>query len=106
MHRLGPILEGCKPGERLFKGISPAAAMAVLRTLLRELNVTDPGDYRTHDFRRGHALDLQLSGAPLYVILAAGEWSSPAFLKYLDANRLETEAVVQAHVDDSGSDCD
>ena len=30
--------------------------------------------FGTHDFRRGHAKDLQESGAPLAVILAAGEW--------------------------------
>ena len=45
-----------------------------------------------------------LSGAPLYVILAAGEWSSPAFLEYMDVHRLETEAVVQAHVENSEAD--
>ena len=59
--------------------------------------------YRTHDLRRGHALDLQCSGAPLWKILDAGEWSSPAFLKYLDLHRLDAELVVQAHMDESDS---
>ena len=44
------------------------------------------------------------SGAPLWEILAAGEWSSPAFLKYLDLHRLDTELVVQAHACESDSD--
>ena len=65
------------------------------------LQVPDAGLYRTHDFRRGHARDLQLGGATLGEILAAGQWSSPAFLKYLDMMQLETEAVVEAHLDES-----
>ncbi len=42
-----------------------------------------------------HMLRLSFSGAPLYEILAAGQWTSPAFLKYLDIHHLETELVVQ-----------
>jgi len=44
------------------------------------------------------------AGAPLWKILQAGEWRSPAFLKYLDLHRLETDVVVQAHIDES--DCE
>ena len=62
--------------------------------------------FRTQDLRRGHALDLQLSGAPLWAILSAGEWKSPAFLQYLDMHRLETELVVQAHLDESEGEGD
>ena len=40
-------------------------------------------------------------GAPLYEILQAGEWRSPAFLKYLQLHTLERDAVVQAYVDES-----
>ena len=47
------------------------------------------------------ALDSQLSGAPLWQILEAGEWRSPAFLKHLDMSMLERELVVQAHCDES-----
>ena len=35
------------------------------------------------------------------MILAAGEWRSPAFLSYIDLHRLETEVVVAAHQDES-----
>jgi len=42
-----------------------------------------------------------LSGAPLWEILAAGEWRSPAFLTYIDLHSLETELVAQAHLDES-----
>ena len=63
------------------------------------------------------------AGAPLYEILAAGEWSSPAFLQYLDCWRLEVgsrtsnvpgcvphgvysqaDTVIQAHVDENEDD--
>ena len=43
-------------------------------------------------------------GSSLWEILAAGEWSSPAFLKYMDLNQLETDLVLKSHLDDS--DCD
>ena len=48
---------------------------------------------------------MRLSGAPLWKILAVGEWRSPAFLDYLDLHRLETELVLQGHLDEE-SDCD
>ena len=37
-------------------------------------------------------------------ILDAGEWSSPAFLAYLEKEELEAEVVLQAHLDDSEDD--
>ena len=45
---------------------------------------------------------LQLSGAPLAKILAAGQWRSAAFLKYLDECDLEKEVAFEAtvHSDD------
>ena len=46
-----------------------------------------------------------MAGAPLYEILAAGEWRSPAFMKYIDMNQLEADVVVQAHLDEE-SDAD
>ena len=42
-----------------------------------------------------------LAGATLYEILMAGQWSSPAFMKYLDTNALDRDLVIQAHVDES-----
>ena len=121
VHALGPLVQACSPGQRLFEGISAADALRVLRILLAELGTQSPDLYRTHDLRRGHALDLQLSGAqlhvwpvpgvtpvsqgaPLWVILAAGEWKSPAFLDYLNLHRLEGDMVVQAHIAESSDE--
>ena len=103
VHALGPWIAAAAPGTALFAGISPAAAIRTLRSMLADLDVKQAGLYRTHDLRRGHALDLQSSGAPLLEILNAGEWSSPAVLKYLDLHKLDKELVVQAHIDESGA---
>ena len=118
LHRLGPLVESLPRGHAVFRGITAAKALSMLRTMLEALGVEKWYEYRTHDLRRGHAQDLvdagwnaaptgHLSalarlptGAPLYQILAAGEWSSPAFLAYIDDHKLETELVVQAHLDE------
>ena len=100
VHHLAPLIGNIPEGTLLFKGVTPAAALANLRKILEELKVPNAMAYRTHDLRRGHARDLQLngafglllrvkcasvvacgSGASLYEILAAGEWRSPGFLK-------------------------
>ena len=60
--------------------------------------------YRTHDFRRGHAEDLRASGAPLLEILQAGDWKSPAFMTYMNMEQLESETVMQAHYAESDVD--
>ena len=48
---------------RLFKGITPADALGALCAMLELLGVERCREFRTHDFRRGHAEDLRLSGA-------------------------------------------
>jgi hypothetical protein len=101
VHRVGPILAKLGHGQPLFSGITAAKALAGLRDLLGAVGVLEPNRYRTHDLRRGHALDLQLSGAPLWEILSAGDWRSPAFLDYLNRFALERDMVMQAHLDES-----
>ena len=93
-------------GHAPFAGLSGSSANGVLKECCVTLELAMTSSFRCHDFRRGHAKDLQLSGATLWQILAAGEWSSPAFLSYLDTHRLETDAVVQAHVNESGGEDD
>ena len=101
---LGTAVRECKQGEELFPNITPNEALGTLRHLLGQTGVENHREYRTHDLRRGHALDLQLSHAPLYKILEAGEWKSPAFMSYLDVHKLERDAVIQAHLDESDED--
>ena len=119
IHALQPMLAGAGIGARPFASISAAAALGVLRAILTKLDVANASEYRCHDLRRGHARDLQMSGkpfasvrmcgggpccvqdAPLYEILVAGEWRSPAFLDDLDLHSLERDMVIQAHCDES-----
>ena len=104
VHVLGPFIKKRQPGDAVFGGITKNDALSKLRVMLKAIGVEKAECYRSHDIRRGHALDLQCAGAPLWQILEAGEWSSPAFLKYLDLQQLDTELVVQAHCGESDSD--
>ena len=102
VHVLGAWVKTLRLGQRAFAGISAASALADLRRWLHMLEVPEAEKYRLHDFRRGHARDLQASGKNLAFILAAGEWKSPAFLCYLDKVELENEAVAEvagSHLD-------
>ena len=104
LHIVLPLMGAAGNHFAPFASITPAKALQVLRNILVDLDVHRAAEYRLHDLRRGHARDLQHSGAPLYEILAAGEWHSPAFLDYLDQNQLETDMVVQAHCAESDDD--
>ena len=88
----------------IFSGITPKTAAASLRARLGKLGVPNPELYRLHDFRRGHARDLLRRGRKLYEILQAGDWSSPAFLDYLDRAELEERAMVEAHLDEESDE--
>ena len=90
----------------MFPGVTAARATRVLRACLSALNVPGHEEYRLHDSRRGHAMDLVASGAPLWEILSAGEWRSPAFLQYLNLHELEEGLVMQAHLEESESEDD
>ena len=104
VHALGAWFAGLPVGTRPFADISAGSSLSTLRFSLGQLGVRDAALYRTHDLRRGHALDLQQRGGTLREILQAGEWSSPAFLSYLDMTQLELGAVVEAHLAESEDD--
>ena len=104
VHVLWPKLLSLGSGTKIFGDISPGKALTRLRCCLSEMAVPDAKHYRTHDLRRGHAMDLLQSGSTLYEILSAGEWRSPAFLSYIDYCELEAGAVLEAHADESSSE--
>ena len=106
VHVLWPFFESLGQGDKPFAGFSAKDALSSFRFCLYQLGIPDAGRYRTHDLRRGHAQDLRERGAPLWEILQAGQWRSPAFLDYLDLESLEQEAVVEANLDESSSDDD
>ena len=43
-------------------GVTASTAWSALRDMLGQLRVDRASEYRTHDLRRGHAKDLQMSG--------------------------------------------
>ena len=97
VHVLGGYVRSLPLGSKLFHGINKSNLGKRLKARLMEAGVEEYLEHRSHDFRRGHARDLQASGAPLREILIAGEWRSPAFLQYLDLDTMEHDIVLQAH---------
>ena len=67
VHVLGPAVRGIQPGTALFGGIKTAGANSALKDMLGKIGIPKAKEYRTHDIRRGHARDLQLSGASVLI---------------------------------------
>jgi len=105
VHVFGKLASSHRSGSELFPAISAAFVVQHLRSWLRIGKIVEnPFEYRPHDFRRGHTLDLQEAGATLKEILEAGGWRSPGFLKYMNLEALERDIVIQSHCDDSSGD--
>ena len=104
LHLIKPLLESAETGTAMFKLISPDDAVKKLRQLLSAVGVRDARLYRPHDLRRGHAEDLRLEGAPLWKILAAGEWRSAAFQAYLGLHKLDVDDALSGALDDESDD--
>ena len=56
------ILQSCLLLKSLFEGITAHEALEKLRFMLAAIGVEKAELYRSHDIRRGHALDLQCAG--------------------------------------------
>ena len=95
VHELGMAITR-DPNSTPFSTMSADKALRTLRRRLAVLNIEAPETYMLHDFRRGHTEDLRAAGAPLWQILQAGQWKSPAFLEYTDANRCAPFAIPHA----------
>jgi hypothetical protein len=106
VHALAPWLATFSEGHQPFVHISARKAREELKQRLLALGTPNARDFWLHDFRRGHTQDLLDKGANLAEILRAGEWRTPAFLCYVDLQKLEKNAVVEAHANDSDSDSD
>jgi len=66
---MGTFIGNYEFGQKPFKKVTAAESLRILKEILANVGLADAHLYRTHDMRRGHALDLQLSGASLYEIL-------------------------------------
>ena len=98
-HVLCKALVGKAPGCPLFptwKAKGSAALLASLRGRLTLLGTPNPAEYGLQSLRRGHAQQLLDDGGTLADVLKAGQWSSPAFLLYLDYAEVEQTAVLES----------
>jgi hypothetical protein len=67
------------------------------------LGVGTASKYGLKAFRAGRATELAASGAGLEAVLAAGEWKSKAFMRYVDETTMNSETILQevlTHSDD------
>ena len=104
VHVLGKWLASQELGPKPFAHFSADYARLELKRRVAAIGTSDAIHYNLHDFRRGHAQDLVESGCGLQQILGAGEWMSPAFMRYLDTVKIDKEAAVQAHIEESDSE--
>ena len=107
VHVLGKWRNSLAPRSTPFQATTGQSALKALRERIKRLGSPCADTYRLHDFRRGHAQDLAASGARLNEILQAGQWRSSSFFRYLDAEELDSQAVLEAHFnmsEDEGDD--
>ena len=72
VHVFGRFLKKIGSGRKVFAEFTAGGALSTLREILERMQVVNADKYRTHDLRRGHALDLQRSGE--VVVVVACEW--------------------------------
>ena len=101
VHVLGPCFMQHPPGSTPFAHLSADRARVDLKARACALGWSEPHQHSLQDFRRGHAQDMVDSGSPLAEILRAGQWKSPAFLLYLDINKMEACLAVASCVAES-----
>ena len=104
VHALGAWFNSQPTGDAPWARWCAASVRSALRSALRHAGIGDADAYGTHAFRRGHAQDIVEFGGRVTDILKAGDWQMPAWMKYLDVEKLERQAVAEAHIGASSSD--
>ena len=82
------------PSNSRLKPVTYSQFMQVLRALVARIGLA-PGEYSTHSFRRGGATFAFKSQVPGELIKTQGDWTSDAYLRYLD---LSMESRLQVAV--------
>ena len=104
VHALGAWLNSRPEGDAPWAGWCATSVRSALRAALRHARVGNADAYGTHSFRRGHAQDIVEFGGRVTDILTAGDWQMPAWMRYLDVEKMERQAVAEAHFGASSSD--
>ena len=95
VHAIERLIQSMNEGHQPIAKISANRANSELRRRLYEMKVESAWSYCTHDFRRGHAVDLQRGGASLCTILEAGQWKTKSFADYQKMHLVEADAVLE-----------
>ncbi len=104
VHALGARFNSQSVGEAPWAGWCATGVRNALRSALRHTGVVNADACGTHSFRRGHAQDIVEFGGRVTDILKAGDWQMPAWMRYLDVEKMERQAVAEAHFGASSSD--
>ena len=99
VHALSVAVAGKPEGALLFPTWAQRGSQALLQSLRRRLcllGVPNFHEFGLHSLRRGQAQQILDDGGSLADVLRAGQWSSPAFLLYLDFAEVEQEAVMES----------
>ena len=101
VHRF--LQHGFTVGERLWH-LPAYETQKLLRTLLEQLQVPRATAYTLKAFRAGKATTLALEGAGIAAILAAGEWRSQAFLRYVSETEIDKSRALQCALEEDDQD--
>ena len=88
------------PGQQLWPW-SAYEALKCLRRLLTLLFFPEADRIMLKAFRAGKATALAVAGKSLGTILAAGEWRSSAFLRYVDEDEVDRAQLLSQVLDAS-----
>ena len=104
-HRLAPFLTQRSAGQPLFL-LTTVTFTSTLRRLLSLSLVANSQTFTLKAFRAGRATEMAVQGDTLRAILLAGEWSSSAVLRYVNADAIDKQLFLQkAVVSDSDGEC-
>ena len=103
VHRLQQWFEvtDCGVGARLYppetwvKGFSERKVAAEITRLLVLLGIEGAKHFTWKSFRAGRATEMAAQGFTLDSILAAGEWRSAAFARYIDTDQADMQQVLR-----------
>jgi len=94
VHRVVAYLKASRVGKRLFS-FSSSEFTRTLRRFLTLALAPNPAAFTLKAFRAGRATEMAAQGNSLGAILAAGEWKSAQFLRYVDTDMVEQKVLFE-----------
>ena len=103
VHKLSDRLAREQVGQQLWH-TTGGRFQATLRRYLALLDVPSANQFTLKSFRAGRATALAAAGKSVGSILAAGEWRSRAFLRYVDEEVVDTAQRLHKTLEDSDNE--